>query len=113
MSASHTMAQRLQAVPFDVSRHFASSITGLNVRLKRPIRFMRPAMGQKRVHHLRRKTSSMISINGMRTTATVMSALANRRQNTNTVAKVRPMGHTRQNTGKPKMAVDSSAPPST
>ena len=55
----------------------------------------------------------MISINGMRTTATVMSALANRRQNTSTVAKVRPMGHTRQNTGKPKMAVDRSAPPST
>lgn len=69
-------------------------MTGLNVRLKRPIRFMRPAMGQKRVHHLRKNTSSMISINGMRTTATVMSALANRRQNTSTVAKVRPMGHT-------------------
>ena len=45
-------------MPFDVSRHFASSMTGLNVRLKRPIRFMRPAMGQKRVHHLRRNTSS-------------------------------------------------------
>ena len=113
MSASQAIAHLLQAVPLEVSKHFELSIVGLNVLLKRDIKFIRPAIGQKRVHHLRKKTSSMISISGIKIAAIVMSALANMRQKISTVANVRPIGQIRQNTGNPKIAVESNAPPST
>ena len=113
MSASHATAQREQGVPFTVSRHFVSLITGSAVLLKRPTRFMSAASGQKRVHHLRSTNTSTMSMSGTSTAAIVMSPNANRRHTKSTVANVRPTGQTRQNTGKPKIAVDSSAPPST
>ena len=43
----------------------------------------------------------------------VTSPWPNRFTSSKMVANVKPMGHTRQNTGKPKMNVDTSAPPST
>ena len=113
MSASHAMAHLLHGAPFTVSRHFDSSMTGRHVLLKRDTRFISPAIGQNRVHHLRRNTSSTTSNSGMSTTDHVISPAANRRHTTSTVANVSPMGHTRQKTGKPKTAVDSSAPPNT
>ena len=62
---------------------------------------------------MRKNTSSTTSNSGMSTTDHVISPAANRRHTTSTVANVSPMGHTRQNTGKPNTAVDRSAPPST
>ena len=49
----------------------------------------------------------------MRMSPMVASPWAKARQMTSTVANVRPTGHTRQNTGNPNTAVESSAPPST
>ena len=86
---------------------------GRHVLPKRDTRFIRPAMGQKRVHTLRKSTSSTTSASGINTTAIVMSPAENSRHTTSTVANESPMGQTRQNTGKPKMAADSSAPPRT
>ncbi len=113
MSASHTSAQREQEASLAVSRHLASSITGTKVREKRDTRFISADSGQKLLHHLRRTNSSMMSIAGMRIRPMVASPWANARQNSSTVAKVRPTGHTRQNTGNPNTAVESRAPPST
>ncbi len=113
MSNSHTSAHLLHDAPLAVSRHFSSLITGTKVREKRPTRFMRADSGQKRVHHFRKNTSSTMSMAGMRMMPMVASPAEKARHSTSTVAKVRPTGHTRQNTGKPNTAVDRSAPPST
>ena len=113
MSASQATAHSEQGVPLAVSRHLASSMTGLHVRLNRDARFMSPARGQIREHHLRKSTSSTTSMAGISTTDHVMSPAANSRHSKSTVANESPMGHTRQNTGKPNTAADSSAPPKT
>ena len=113
MSASHTSAHLLQEVARAVSRHFSSLMVGTNVREKRPTRFMRADSGQKFVHHSRSATNSITSIAGIRISPIVASPWAKARQMTSTVANDRPTGHTRQNTGNPKTAVESKAPPST
>ena len=69
--------------------------------------------GQKFEHHLRSTTNSITSIAGIRISPIVASPWAKARQMTSTVANDRPTGHTRQNTGNPKTAVESKAPPST
>ena len=107
------MAQRLQAVPLAVSRQRSLSMTGMPVRLKREKRLMNAEMGQNRPHHLRKNTSSMTSMAGTNRSDQFKSPAPNRLTSKATAAKVRPTGHTRQNTGNPNTAVVSSAPPST
>ena len=89
------------------------SMTGMPVRLKREKRLMNAEMGQNRPHHLRKNTSSMTSMAGTNRSDQFKSPAPNRLTSKATAAKVRPTGHTRQNTGNPNTAVVSSAPPST
>ena len=88
-------------------------MTGMPVRLKREKRLMNAEMGQNRPHHLRKNTSSMTSMAGTNRSDQFKSPAPNRLTSKATAAKVRPTGHTRQNTGNPNTAVVSSAPPST
>ena len=96
------MAHRLQAVPFGRFRQRSLSITGTAVRLKREKRLMNAEMGQNRPHHLRKNTSSMTSMAGTNRSDQFKSPAPNRLTSKATAAKVRPTGHTRQNTGNPE-----------
>ena len=113
MPWGHTAAHTSQEAPSTVSRHFASFTCGTKVRFALPMRLMRALMGQKVLHHLRKNTTSAKSSAGTRITPQATSPKANRRMTSTMVAKVRPMGQMRQNTGNPNTAVESSAPPST
>lgn len=82
-------------------------------RFPEETRESRALTGQKRVHHFRNSVTSNSRIAGNTTRPHVVSLKANRCQMPIRTVSVRPMGHTRQNTGKPKMALDPRAPAST
>ena len=113
MPSSQARPQAPHFFPWAVSRHFASSMVGLNVRFSLAIRLMNAESGHSLWHHFLNSSTSAIRMAGTTMSDHVTSPWANRFTSSRMVAKVSPMGHTRQNTGKPKMKVDSSAPPST
>lgn len=104
MPWGHTAAHTSQEVPWALSRHFALSMAGTKVRFALPTRLMSALMGQNVLHHLRKNTTSASKSAGTRMTPQATSPKANRRMTSTMVAKVRPMGQMRQNTGKPKTA---------
>ena len=86
-------------------------MAGWNVRLARPMRLMNDERGHKCEHHLRKKITSAAISAGMMSTDQVTSPPPNSAMSRNTMANERPTGHTRQNTGNPKMAAESRVPP--
>ena len=72
----------------------------------------RALTGQIFVHHFRRNTVSSAKMVGKMTRPHDVSLNWNRCQSPMNVANVSPMGHTRQNTGKPNTAVAPKAPSS-
>ena len=86
-------------------------MAGWNVRLARPMRLMNDEMGHRCEHHLRKKITSTAISAGMMSTDQVTSPPPNSAISRNTMANDRPTGHTRQNTGNPKMAAESRVPP--
>ena len=69
--------------------------------------------GQRCEHHLRNRTVSASSTSGMATSDQPTPPPPTAAMMANTNANDRPMGHTRQNTGNPKIAAESKAPPRT
>ncbi len=109
MPSGHACSHRLQALPRPSRRHFSASIWGRNVRFS-PLNSESSApRGQKRWHHFGSSRTSNAMMTGKATTVHVASPNANRRMTSSTVANVRPIGQTRQNTGKPKTSVEPNA----
>ena len=102
-----------QVAPLEVSRHLPVSTVGTNVLFALPTSDMRAPSGQSAWHHLRKNTTSARRISGATSTIQLASPVRNRFATKNSVANVRPTGHTRQNTGNPKISVESSAEPRT
>ena len=76
-----------------------------------PTRLIKAPTGQIRPQHFLNIVTSRSSNTGTTTKDHVMSPPANRTMTRNSVAKLSPMGHTRQKTGNPKTAAESSDPP--
>jgi hypothetical protein len=67
--------------------------------------------GQIREQNLRKSSNSTSSSTGTATIAQVVSPSVNSLITSRIVAKLKPMGHTRQNTGNPEIAAARSEPP--
>ena len=109
MPSGHACSHRLQALPRPSRRHFSASTWGRNVRFSPLNSESNAPNGQKRWHHFGSSRISSAMMAGKATTVHVASPNANRRMTSSTVANVRPIGQTRQNTGKPKTSVEPNA----
>lgn len=105
MPSGQARTHRSHEAPRDSARHFSALRCGRKVRLSPLMRESRAPKGQNFAHQRGNRITSaaMSAIKAMM--VQVVSPKANRRMTRSTVAKVRPTGHTRQNTGKPNTSV--------
>ena len=108
--SGQTSRQIVQATPWVMRVQSASFAFGRKNRLSREASVQRAPSGQKREHQRRRTRSSSTRKPANQRIAQFVSLNSKSRQSATVSAKVRPTGQMRQKTGKPKTALEASAP---